>query len=185
MDIQKIFCIGFHKTGTKSLGRALELLDYKVCGPIGAKDPRIGQNVYRIVDSLIDQYDAFQDNPWPLVFRYADKKVPGSKFILTLRSETDWIKSVVDHFGSTDTPMRTWMYGEGHPLGNEQRYISRYGEHNEQVVSYFQYRQDDLLTMELDGDFGWEKLCKFLKKPLPQIKFPHLNPRNNRIDGSA
>ena len=29
----KIFCIGFHKTGTKSLGLALGILGYKVTGP--------------------------------------------------------------------------------------------------------------------------------------------------------
>jgi len=30
--MNKIFGIGFHKTGTHSLGAALEILEYKTCG---------------------------------------------------------------------------------------------------------------------------------------------------------
>ncbi|MYB38984.1 MAG: hypothetical protein F4Y26_16695 [Gammaproteobacteria bacterium] len=37
----KVFEIGFDKTGTKSLGAALGILGYRVCGPVGAKDPDI------------------------------------------------------------------------------------------------------------------------------------------------
>ena len=36
---QKVFCVGFHKTGTKSLGAALTALGYRVIGPSGARDP--------------------------------------------------------------------------------------------------------------------------------------------------
>ena len=39
----KIFCIGFHKTGTTSLGQALEALGYRVCGEMGIREPRIGE----------------------------------------------------------------------------------------------------------------------------------------------
>jgi hypothetical protein len=182
MNAEKVFCIGFHKTGTKSLGQALERLGYRVCGPAGTRDPDIRKNVYTIVDSLLDQFDAFQDNPWPLVYQYVDKQIPGSKFILTVRPETEWFESVLDHFGSEDTPMRDWIYGEGHPQGNELRYISRYLQHNEQVTAYFRDREEDLLVMELHESFGWEKLCQFLDKPVPDSAFPHVNPKTNRMD---
>ena len=37
----KVFCVGFHKTGTKSLGAALATLGYRVAGPRGTLDPQI------------------------------------------------------------------------------------------------------------------------------------------------
>ena len=50
--MSKIFRIGFHKTGTKSLGAALENSDYRVCRPVGAKDPDIAKNVFPLIYSL-------------------------------------------------------------------------------------------------------------------------------------
>lgn len=47
--MSKIFCIGFHKTGTKSLGTALDILGYRVCGPVGVKDPDIAKNVLPLI----------------------------------------------------------------------------------------------------------------------------------------
>jgi hypothetical protein len=41
----KVFCVGFHKTGTTSLALALEILDYRVAGPTGINDPNIAKNV--------------------------------------------------------------------------------------------------------------------------------------------
>jgi len=38
MRKQKIFVIGFHKTGTSSLGAALEILGYTVCDAVGIQD---------------------------------------------------------------------------------------------------------------------------------------------------
>jgi UDP-N-acetylmuramate-alanine ligase len=37
----KVFCIGFHKTGTTSLAVALKTLGYRVTGPNGVHDPDI------------------------------------------------------------------------------------------------------------------------------------------------
>ncbi len=34
---------------------------------------------------LVAQYDAFQDNPWPIIYKGLDVKYPDSKFILMLR----------------------------------------------------------------------------------------------------
>jgi hypothetical protein len=50
---EKVFCIGFHKTGTTSLRVALELLGYRVTGPNGVQDPDIGKNVHELAYSLV------------------------------------------------------------------------------------------------------------------------------------
>ena len=73
--------------------------------------------------------------------------------------------------------MRELIYGRGygHPVGNEACYIQRYEQHNQAVLDYFEHRPDDLLILQLTEGEGWEKLCPFLDKPIPQCIFPHEN----------
>lgn len=176
----KLFCIGFHKTGTTSLTSALRCLGYTITGPNGVDNPNIGQEVYDMVDSLVPQYDAFQDNPWPIVYRYLDAKYAKSKFILTIRETEDWLISIVRHFGTSETPMRKWIYGVGSPVGNEEIYRARYQRHNEEVLDYFRDRPADLLVLQVTEGEGWEKLCPFLGRTIPEEPFPHLNRAGNK-----
>ena len=60
--MNKIFGIGFQKTGTKSLGAALGILGYRLGGSVGTKDPEITKNVRPLIHSLVPLYDAFQDD---------------------------------------------------------------------------------------------------------------------------
>ena len=172
----KVFCIGFHKTGTKSLASALTTLGYRVTGPNGVSDPHIAKNVYAMAFDIIERFDAFQDNPWPILYPELDRRCPGSKFVLTIRSSESWMRSMVGHFGSQTTPMRQWIYGVGCPAGSEAIYIERYESHNRDVLEYFKERPNDLLVMRLAAGDGWEKLCPFLGKPMPKLPFPHENP---------
>jgi hypothetical protein len=105
----KIFGVGFHKTGTSSLGAAFQQLGYRVAGQNVAMDPDIGRHAAEIVFGMVPLYDAFRDNPWPLFYRELDARYPGSKFILTIRPSSEWFASVVRHFGATATPKRTWI----------------------------------------------------------------------------
>lgn len=176
----KVFCIGFHKTGTTSLAVALRTLGYRVTGPNGVYDPDIAQNVLPMAYRLAEQYDAFQDNPWPVIFRELDRRYPGSKFILTVRDSNSWIKSQVMHFGCRETPMRRWIYGAGCPEGNEAAYVRRFEMHTRQVLDHFKARSNDLLVMDLAAGDGWEELCRFLGAPVPRVPFPHVNRANER-----
>jgi hypothetical protein len=181
MPHAKIFCIGFHKTGTSSLAVALKLLGYRVRS-IGNEfnDANIARTVYEKAFALVEKYDAFRDNPWPIIYQELDRKFPGSKFILTLRPPASWMNSVVRYFGRRTTPMREWIYGAGCPLGNEELYLARYERHNREVREYFRDRPDDLLVMSLTEGEGWEKLCRFLGKEMPAVPFPHANNAEKR-----
>ena len=181
----KVFCIGFHKTGTTSLGKALRILGYKVKGPFGVDDPDIAEKVYELFPSIVDQYDAFQDNPWPILYEELDEQYPDSKFILLVRDPELWLRSQIRHFGTRETPMRKWIYGEssGCPVDNEEIYLKRFNQHYADVYEYFKVRSDDLLVMDLaDGD-GWDKLCSFLGCDTPRKPFPHANKANSRGQG--
>jgi len=171
----KVFCIGFHKTGTTSLAVALKMLGYRVTGPNGTRDPDIAEEVHAMADELVQKHDAFQDNPWPVLYRYLDEHYPGSKFIMTIRSPESWIRSQVKDFGLTETPMRRWIYGVGCPEGNEDVYVARYERHNREVLEYFADRPDDLLILDLPKGHGWPELCGFLGLDVPDKPFPHAN----------
>jgi len=176
----KIFCIGFHKTGTTSLGVALEQLGFRVQGSVGTGDPDIAEKVFDLALPLLQDHDAFRDNPWPIIYKELDARWPGSKFILTVRTSESWIRSQQKHFGTRTSPMRQWIYGAGCPVGNEEDYISRFEAHNREVIAYFKDRPDDLLILDLEKGDSWEKLCAFLDKAPPDTAFPHVNPASKR-----
>ena len=173
----KVFCIGFHKTGTTSLEMALKKLGYTVTGSFGTKDPDIANKVHEMAYAMVEKFDAFEDNPWPILYRELDERFPDSKFVLTRRPTENWIRSQVKDFASTETPMRRWIYGEdaGCPLGNEETYTVRYERHNREVQEYFADRPNDLLIIDLPNDDGWSRLCPFLGHTVPDEPFPHAN----------
>ena len=176
----KVFCIGFHKTGTTSLELALKKLGYRVTGSFGTKDPDIANKLHEMAYARVANFDAFEDNPWPLLYKELDERFPRSKFILTRRPTDAWIRSQVKDFALTETPMRRWIYGEsaGCPEGNESTYIARYERHNKEVLEYFADRPDDLLVFDLPKGDGWDKLCPFLGHDIPDEPFPHVNSRD-------
>ena len=81
----KVFGIGFHKTAPTSLAKALSYLGYRVTGPNWVDNPNPLEKVCKMAFELANKFDAFQDNPWPILYKELDRKFPGSKFILTLR----------------------------------------------------------------------------------------------------
>lgn len=181
MQREKVFCIGFHKTGTSTLESAFEALDYKVVGMFGIEDDTIGETVARRAIRIAARYDVVQDNPWPLVFRELDEAYPGSKFILTMRDTDKWWVSLERHFGGKTTAMRTWIYGVGDPTGHEDIYKRRYEAHNAEVLEYFSDRPDDLLVVDITAGGGWTPLCRFLDVEIPDVPFPHRNSHREHV----
>lgn len=171
----KVFCVGFHKTGTKSLAAALRLLGYRVTGPNWTNEADIATTAYSRAMAVVDQFDAFQDNPWPLFYRELDAHYPESKFILTTRDVNHWIASVRRYFAGGSSPMREWIYGAGNPEGHEDTYFARYTQHNADVRAHFSGRPSDFLEMDLERGDEWIDLCGFLGHAIPAAPFPTAN----------
>jgi hypothetical protein len=171
----KVFGLGFHKTGTTSLKTALETLGYRVTGPNFRDHEDIAETVLIKALAIARHFNAFQDNPWTILYREMDQAFPGSKFILTIRDEADWYASALRHFGHHTTPMRRFIYGAGSPLDNEAIYRARYRAHNAAVLQYFAARPADLLVMDVTRGDGWDLLCPFLGLDTPGCPFPHKN----------
>ena len=175
----KVFCIGFHKTGTTSLYSALKLLGYRVTGTIGHKlsADELTQTGAELCIRTMKNFDAAEDMPWPHFFAELDAAYPGSKFILTLRNLESWHRSVDNHFGDQTTTLNIFAYGEAKAEArtNKDHWIATHKAHLDRVRSYFAARPDDLLELDLFAGDGWEKLCPFLNCAEPDEPFPVKN----------
>lgn len=177
--------VGFQKTGTSSLRDALRTLGYRV----GDNNhqvlwPYLHGNMGRVLRKL-KQFDAVEDNPWPLMYKDLDALVPGSKFILTVRDPERWFESVARHIGDFRDPMHEWIYGRGKglPKDDKAHTLDVYNRHNKAVVDHFKDRPKDLLVVDFTQGAGWDELCAFLGHPVPDTPFPHAN--NKRKESGA
>jgi hypothetical protein len=188
MNANKIIGLGLSRTGTTSLGLALEKLGFKTIHfPI---------QIYSKNDlSLYSQYDAFVDLPIPLYYKDIDKMFPNSKFILTIRDEQAWLESMKWLF---ETGKILWKHGAVLDQLHRDIYETDvfdvktlsfiYRKYNNEVVEYFKNRENDLLILDLNnGDLNYHKLCSFLNTPILNEPFPKSNEKRkltiwDRID---
>ncbi len=184
----RVFCIGFQKTGTSSMGKALGILGYRVRGWLAINNERKPKRFVSIEEPitleklaqscipLLDGYDAAQDTPWFLLYRQLDETFPGSKFILTRRKPEAWFSSFRRHFGENGFGMMHHIYGEtAISEANSEAFIRRYVAHNDGVEDYFRKRPGDCLMLDIETA-DWDKLCAFLNKRKPLFRpFPHAN----------
>jgi len=157
----KVFCIGYVKTGTTSLYKALSILGYRSNQLLrGGIKPKKGWIEY--IKKL--KYDAYSDFPMfeDDLFKQIDKTFPNSKFILTVRDTKSWEKSFENFYIYSSEKAKN----EG---------LQKINEHNENVLAYFKDKPNQLLVMNIINGDGWDKLCKFLNKPIPIKPFPHKN----------
>ena len=90
---QKVFGLGFHKTGTSTLAAALHKLGYSVCGQQNDHAQKMISGDIDFFIQMAKSYDAFEDDPWHLIYKEMDEAFPKSKFILTYRDTDKWYKS--------------------------------------------------------------------------------------------
>lgn len=185
----KVFCVGFQKTGTSSLGAALRILGYRVHkgfrfnipGKVQIPEPVTQQKLAEIALPVAEKYTAFEDNPWCFLFRELDAAYPGSQFILTRRAPEAWADSMLRHFQDLNNPTFRYIYGVNNALVRPRRhYIDTYERHNQAVVDYFKDRPEDLLIQDLEHA-DWEPLCLFLERRKPIFRaYPHRNAASHR-----
>lgn len=165
----KIFCIGYQKTGTTSLGRALKMLGYKHSSfdhKVYMKLYKRDRNIYKILQDA-SKFDSFDDLPWSKedMIPLLDKIFPNSKFIYLYRDEESWKGS-----------LNKWFFKKfGYYPDMEER-LMEYRKHKEFVMDYFNDRIDkDLIILNINDPQGFEKLSSFLDKTAPMSYFPHIN----------
>lgn len=176
----KIFGIGLSKTGTSSLARALEILGYRTKDYPGIERYLPG-DLASIDASLLEQYDALTDTPIPSFYRELDRAYPGAKFILTVRDMPGWLQSCKKQFterhaqAMNEAHARLFHDLYGTTVFDEAKFRAGYERFARGVLDYFAARPHDLLVLNITAGEGWERLCAFLDKPVPDIPFPKAN----------
>lgn len=175
MKDRKVFGIGMNKTGTTTLKVCLEHLGYTVCGPDLELLRCVDRGDLDPVFEFAEDYDGFQDWPWPFVYEEMDERYEDSKFILTRRKNSDvWFNSLKKHsIKKGPTEYRKIAYGYEMPTGKKPHHVKIYEEHNEAVRAYFAGREEDFLEVCWEEGDGWEEICDFLGHDVPEAEFPH------------
>lgn len=183
----RIFGIGMHKTSTTSLHTALAILGYQSAHWKSAHWAKAIWNEMKADGRslTLERSYALCDLPIPLLFKELDEAYPGSKFILTIRGEGEWLESVRKHW-SPDNPFRSaWSKDPfTHKIHREiygtkgfdsDVFLARYRKHNADVMEYFKHRENDLLVMDMSQGAGWYELCGFLVNRVPLVPYPRSN----------
>jgi hypothetical protein len=183
----RIFGIGLHKTATTSLHEALTILGYQSAHWVTAHWAKAIWDEMKTEgrSRTLEKHYALCDLPIPLLYRELDGAYPGSKFILTIRSEADWLVSVEKHFSWKNPHREQWDHDPfshrahlelyGRRKYDETIFRDRYRRHIVEVLEYFRDRPNDLLVMNMNEGAGWYELCGFLKQPIPAVDYPWRN----------
>jgi Sulfotransferase domain len=199
---QKVFCVGFGKTGTTSMEAFFKAMGFQV-GDQAAGELLLRDWADRRFNSIIElarTAQFFQDIPFscPFTFQCLDASFPGSKFVLTIRDSEQWYRSLIRFhtqlLGKKRLPtaqelsecpigyngfMSEAMYlvygtTENDPY-NKDSLIATYEFHNSSVKKYFAGRKSDLLVIDLSEEKAAQRIVEFLGMTYQGQRLPHLN----------
>lgn len=178
MKSNKVFCIGYAKTGTTTLKQTLRSLGYRVAGynefrAFATQDNITYEALAEHAIKTMEDFDACQDSPWSILYRDLDAAYPDAKFIHVIRDSAAWIKSAKGDFSGHPNPLRQVIYGSLVPEGNEDGWVAAYEKHNREVTEYFAGR-DDFLQLRLE-DLDFETVCRFIGEEYTGQKLPVTN----------
>lgn len=181
---RKVVGIGLPKTGTTSLGYCLRRFGFKHRTFDMDLASKVKRNQIEEVLKETEKHESFEDWPWFMLYREFDHKFPNSKFILTLRRDTEtYVKSLQGHheregIRNKDFVKPPW-WDEVHEVEpsawDYEKSARKYEKHNRDVLEYFGDRiNKDLLVVCWEKGDGWAELSRFLNKRVPDEPFPHL-----------
>jgi hypothetical protein len=154
--MNKIFAIGFNKTGTTSLHLFFQSLGLRSYHGVE----------WRSCDNLelLSSYDCFSDGI-PKDLQKLDNMFPNSKYILQVRDLDCWIFSRLAHI---ERNKLSGKFIKGNPEWDNTEFaikswIKRRNDHHKYVLSYFKNRPLDLLVINYIRDkYAVSKLVHFM-----------------------
>jgi 3'-phosphoadenosine 5'-phosphosulfate (PAPS) 3'-phosphatase len=176
----KIFGIGLSKTGTTSLAEALTILGYPTKDNPGLSR-YVKDDLSSIDARVLDDHIALTDTPIPSFYRELDARFPDAKFILTVRDKEGWLASCKKQFTQkladkqNEAHNQLFMDLYDSTVFEEGKFAAGYDRFVSAVLEHFRDRPGKLLVMNVTAGDGWEKLCPFLGRPIPDIPFPKAN----------
>ncbi|ORZ22606.1 P-loop containing nucleoside triphosphate hydrolase protein [Absidia repens] len=195
---------GLGRTGTQSLGVALELLGYRTHRMVNVltdptQDPGVWLRAKENPSTHKDEWESVYGNydaaiSWPTVTFYKElmDKYPDAKVILTLRDANEWFDLMLNtiftqvnfqlpinsphHLNHAVEMLKTVILDGQAPNpfdaeADRAKFIKMYNDHIEEVKKHVPAER--MLIMNLNE--GWDRLCTFLNKPVPDTPYPALN----------
>jgi hypothetical protein len=190
---------GYGRTGTLSLKSALETLGYIKCHHMievintpGAADQWLAAIEAPSVDwdELFEGYMACVDWPGCHFYQALANFYPEAKVVLTLRDPQQWFESMAATTLNVIRPRLTDPNNRN--LGTElvvkaafdgriddaDHAVEMFNRHTREVIAAID--PDRLLVYDVRE--GWEPLCAFLQRPVPDTPFPRVNSRDEFHD---
>jgi hypothetical protein len=199
----KVFGVGFSKTGTTSIEQACLDIGLKVC----RGDWKLKHNDYHLalyaggffeeLHRMTRYWDAFFDGPWGgdrLYLKLAEW-YPDAYFIQTIRDPDKWYDSLANMVKSfreteSDDPIDAYHRGGCHGsvlffekifgisgIDEKERILEHYTRTNAEVEAFFSNGPYRFLQIDVTAGEGWEKLGPFLGISDPPAAFPQKNVR--------
>ncbi|VDP70682.1 unnamed protein product [Echinostoma caproni] len=151
-----------------------------------------------MIKRIFKGYQMTTDNPGCTIYKQLMKIYPEAKVILTTRDPNTWIQSIRETvrpkqplfgpgwldkmkerlvmtpgFSHMADQSLTLSLGSNVNLDNDEQMKRAFVRRNEEVERTVP--ADRLLVFQVKD--GWEPLCRFLGKPIPDVPFPHVNDR--------
>lgn len=164
----KVFCIGYNKTGTTTVGKAFAMLGYRNTSfnqKIWRKHYYQEGNYFKVL-RYATKFDSFDDLPWlkEKMIKMLDEVFPNSKFIYLERDDDKWVESY-----------KRFVHKNSGVYPDLDEGIETYREHRKFVLEYFKDRPYDILHIDVKDENAFLKIAEFLGKNAPQNKLPHFN----------
>jgi len=180
-SFNKIFCIGYSKSGTWTLHQAL--LDFNLKS---THEEKIISKIYRdhgveARNEYINQFDAINTRE----FNGLDSYFPNSLYIFTYRNPYDVAYSMARHV--YDTPPQTKidpaaynpdsLYANGNGWTNFSNNVNNVQEYYTSVFNYFYKHKNNFLFLDIinNSKQSYLNLCNFLEVITLKRDFDHLN----------
>ncbi len=202
----EIIGAGFGRTGTHSLGLALEKLGFGPCYNINEifKNPGHGELWSSALDGksvdwdyMFGSYKSMVEWPGVAFFDEILHHYPNSKVILTLRDPESWYESVQNTvFDSLELsahnpdPNKRESQSLARRLVLEHTFEGRHWD-KEYVLDIYRKHVHHIVEvvprerlLKFDVKDGWKPLCDYLHKAIPAEPFPKVNERSDFIDSA-
>jgi hypothetical protein len=197
----KVIGAGLGRTGTHSLGFALEMLGIGPCYNINAVAQNPGHTeIWKTAsegkpvdwDFLFQSYGATVEWPSVSFLPLLLDQYPDSKVVLTLREPQAWFDSVnstvfnaLEASVHNPDPEKRARSAINRRLILEDLFSGQHRQKEHTIQVYNQHIQDVVdrvapgRLLQYQVTEGWEPLCDFLGVPVPEVPFPTLNNRSS------
>lgn len=178
--MSRIFNVSHHKCGTTSVHRALEILGFN-SHHCFSPDHFLQLHLQgQLAEEPLFKEDntAWNDLPFPLMYRGLYEAFPDGTFIFVRRDPLSWLESLRRHLirsWSIALPIHTLVYGYPIKASNFDAKVCLrvYDRICQDIIEFF-HGKPNFHLIEFE-QLSWKTLCSATGKNEPEVHFPWAN----------